>query len=80
VGFSNTALTGSTALTQLGTLFTYYWATAAGAFAAPTTYDLAGFGAVIPGNEFCIGASSALTSATWDVSVYWEEVPYLVSI
>ena len=74
LGFSNTALTGSTALNLLFPVFTYYWATAAGAFAAPGYFDLGGTVMVAPGNQVAFGATAALTSATWDVAMTWEEI------
>ena len=80
VGFSNTALTGSTALTLLAELGTYYWATAAAAFMAPGYVDLGGLGVVAPGNELAFGATAALASATWSATLFWEEVPYLVTV
>lgn len=74
-GFVNTALTGSTALSLLLSPASYYWATAASAFLAASYIDLAGVIMAAPGNQIAIGATSALTSATWDVSLLWEEVP-----
>lgn len=79
VGFSNAALTGSTALSHLLTLNTYYWATAAGAFAAPAFFDLGGLIILPPGNQVAVGGSAALTSATYDASIIYEEVPYMVT-
>ena len=74
-GFVNTALTGSTALNLILSPFTYYWATAAGAVFVPGLFDVNGLIIVQPGNQIAIGATSALTSATWDVSMIWEEIP-----
>ena len=74
-GFSNAALTGSTAIGQVMPLATYYWATAAAAFMAPTTFDIAGMVIVVPGNLVALGATAALTSATWDATLVWEEIP-----
>lgn len=76
-GFANAALTGSTALGLLLPLASYYWATAAGAIIAPTFFDVAGLAVAIPGNMIALGATAALTSATYDVSIIWEEIPYL---
>lgn len=73
-GFSNTVLTGSTALSLILSPATYYWATGAGAFAFNGYTDINGAILVIPGNQIAIGATSALTSATWDVSLIWEEI------
>ncbi len=74
-GFSNAALTSSTAIGQVMPLATYYWATAAAAFMAPTTFDIAGMVIVVPGNLLALGATAALTSATWDATLVWEEIP-----
>ncbi len=65
----------STAIGQVMPLATYYWATAAAAFMAPTTFDIAGMVIVVPGNLVALGATAALTSATWDATLVWEEVP-----
>lgn len=78
LGFSNTALTGSTALALLLPLFTYYWATAAAAFGAPGYFDVGGIGLLAPGNQATLGATAALTSATYDATLIWEEMPYLL--
>jgi hypothetical protein len=72
-GFVNTALTGSTALNLILSPFSYYWATAAAAIAAAGFFDIAGLIVIIPGNQIAIGATSALTAATWDCSLIWEE-------
>jgi hypothetical protein len=74
IGFANAALTGSTALSYLASPFAYYWATAAGAVDINNFFDLSGMFIVAPGNQLTIGASAALTSATWDVSWVWEEL------
>lgn len=75
LGFVNTALTGSTALSYLFSPFHYYWATAAAAYATSGFFDFGGLIQVVPGNQFGFGASAVLTSAAWDVSLIWEEVP-----
>lgn len=80
VGFSNTALTGSTALSHVATLNSYYWATAAAAWAAPAFFDIGGVLVIPPGNQVAVGGSAALTSATYDASVIWEELPYQVTV
>jgi hypothetical protein len=75
-GFTNVALTSSTALTNNIPIGFYYWATAAGAFnSAPTMVDLGGSLVVPPGTMVALGGSAALTSATWIGSLTWEEVP-----
>lgn len=70
----NTALTSSTALTHNFPLFTYYWATAAGAFGTPGYFDPAGLFIVTPGTQLNLGATAALTSATYDAHMIWEEI------
>lgn len=77
LGFSNAALTGSTALNLGLALNSYYWATAAGAFAAQGMVDLAGLIVLVPGMQVALGATVVPTSTTWDASLWWEEVPYL---
>lgn len=77
-GFSNAALTGSTALSLALPLGAYYWATAAGATLAPLFFDVGGLIIVPPGGECALGGTAALTSATYDVAMYWEEIPYLI--
>lgn len=79
VGFSNAALTGSTALSHVMTLNSYYWATAAGAFIGPAFFDIGGTIVVPPGNQVAVGGSAALTSATYDASIIFEEIPYQVT-
>ena len=75
-GFTNQALTSSTALTYVIPIGYYYWATAAGAFnGSPTIIELAGSLVIPPGTMVGLGGSSALTSATWIGSLTWEEVP-----
>jgi hypothetical protein len=78
VGFVNAALTGSTALSLVLPLGSYYWATAAAAFITPLMFDIAGLVLIAPGNQVAFGATVALTSATYDVSMIWEELPFLV--
>lgn len=74
VGFSNTALTGSTALTLALPVATYYWATAASAFLAATLFDVQGIVAAIAGNQIAIGLTTIPTSLTVDVAMFWEEI------
>lgn len=76
-GFVNTALTGSTAIGLLMPLASYYWATAAGAILSPAIFDVSGLVIVAPGNVVALGGTAALTSATYDFAVIWEEVPAL---
>jgi len=74
LGFANAVLTGSTALNLLQPIFTYYWATAAGAITGGGFFELNGMYIVSPGNQIALGATAALTSATYDVSLIWEEI------
>ena len=76
IGYRQSALTSSTALTNAYNLGYYYWATAAGAFqSGPTVIDLAGSVIIPPGSMMALGGSAALTSATWQCNLLWEEVP-----
>lgn len=77
LGFSNAALTGSTALNLALALNSYYWATAAAAFFGQGFVDLGGLIVLLPGMQAAIGATVVPTSTTWDASLFWEEVPYL---
>lgn len=80
LAFVNTALTGSTALTLAMGLFTYYWATAAGAIAAPAFFDIGGLIILAPGNQLAVGLTVVPTSTTLDVSLFYEELPMLVTV
>lgn len=75
--YTNTALTGSTALTNVVPLGSYYWATAAGAVMASQTapVEFPGYLVIPPGSVFALGGSAALTSATWIGNVVWAEIP-----
>jgi hypothetical protein len=75
LGFSNAALTGSTALSLALPLNGYYWATAAGAYANQGFVDIAGLIVLKPGTQAALGATVVPTSTTWDASLWWEEVP-----
>lgn len=75
--FTNTALTASTALTNLIPLGSYYWATAAGATLVTPSLpiELPGYAFVAPGSMMALGGSAALTSATWTGTLVWAELP-----
>jgi hypothetical protein len=73
-GWVNAATTGSTAIGQLFPVASYYWATAASALLAGTFFDVAGMAICIPGNMIALGATAALTAATWDATLIWEEI------
>lgn len=76
-GFTNVALTGSTALQLALSLFTHYWATAAAAFSTPGLFDIGGIVVAPPGGQICMGLTVVPTSVTVDGVLYWEEIPYL---
>lgn len=76
LGFSNAALTSSTALNLAIPLGGYYWATAAGAYANQGFFDIGGLIVLLPGMQVALGATVVPTSTTWDASLWWEEVPY----
>jgi len=78
LGFSNTAMTGSTALNLALALNSYAWGTSVGvAAASATVIDLGGLIVLKEGTQAALGATVALTSVTWDVSLWWELVDYL---
>lgn len=73
---SNAATTSTTAISANGPLLSigsYYWATAAGAILSPLVADVAGMIVVAPGNLIALGGTAALTSATYDATLIWEE-------
>lgn len=74
LGVVNTAATSTGATNLILPLGSYYWATAAGAINNSVMYEPAGLLVVAPGNFLAFGSSAALTSATWDASLIWEEV------
>jgi hypothetical protein len=75
--YANVALTGSTALTNVMPLGSYYWATAAGAtlVTQASPIEMPGYLIVPPGSMVALGGSSALTSATWIGNLTWAEIP-----
>lgn len=74
--WTNTALTASTALTNVLPFASYYWATAAGA-AQVTNFiqEVPGYILIPPGSMCAVGGSAALTSATWQGNLIWLELP-----
>lgn len=74
LGFSNAALTGSTALNLALALNGYYWATAAGAYSNQGMIDLRGMIVLMPGMQCALGATVVPTSTTWDASLWWEQI------
>jgi hypothetical protein len=74
LGFSNAALTASTALNLALVLNHYYWATAAGATAAQGFIDVNGLIVLMPGMQAALGATVVPTSTTRDASLWWEEI------
>lgn len=77
LGFSNAALTSSTALNLAMVLSTHFWGTSVGTYTTPGVVDLGGLITLKEGMQAAIGATLALTGLTWDVSLWWELVPYL---
>lgn len=75
LGSSNAVTTSTTAVGLVLPLASYYWATAAGAVIAPSFFDIAGAIVCAPGNFIALGGTAALTSATYDVAMIWEELP-----
>ena len=75
--FVNTALTSSTALTNVVPMGALYWATAAGATLVPSIggTEIPGYVMVPPGSMMAWGGSAALTSATWTGYLSWIELP-----
>lgn len=76
LGFSNAALTGSTALNFALALNTYFWGTSVGQNSSPAVMDLRGLLSLKEGMQAAVGATVALTALTWDVSLWWELVPF----
>jgi hypothetical protein len=74
--FVNAALTGSTALSNVIPMGSYYWATAAGAtLVTGSVQEIPGYLMIPPGAMVALGGSSALTSATWIGNLIWAELP-----
>lgn len=73
-GSSNAATTSTTAVALVLPVATYYWATAAASNIGTTFVDIGGSVVCAPGNLIALGGTAALTSATYDVSMIWEEV------
>jgi hypothetical protein len=75
--YANVALTGSTALTNVMPLGSYYWATAAGAALVTQVSPIEFPGSIIipPGSMMALGGSAALTAATWIGNLTWAEIP-----
>ena len=73
-GSSNAATTSTTAVNLLMPCIQYYWATAAASMFGNIVCDVAGAIVCAPGNLVAFGGSAALTSATYDAAMWWEEV------
>lgn len=74
--YVNAALTGSTALSNVIPMGSYYWATAAGAtLVTGSVQEIPGYLMIPPGAMVALGGSSALTSATWIGNLIWAELP-----
>jgi hypothetical protein len=81
LGFVNTALTGSTALTNQFPLLTRSVGAAAAEGGLPGLIDLAGIPAVAPGNLAALGqALAGPATYTGDWALIWEEVPALATV
>lgn len=80
VMFSNTAMTGSTALTMALPLNAFHLigATPVSESNMPSVYDVHGIVVLAPGNQFAVGVTVVPTGLTCDLAVYWEEIPYFV--
>lgn len=81
IGFSNTTLTGSTALTVALPLNAFHiiGATPVSESNMPGLYDVGGIVIATPGNQIAIGVTTVPTGLTCDLALYWEEIPYLVT-
>lgn len=77
LGFSNTALTSSTALNLAMVLNNHFWGTSVGVSNATAMVDLSGLIVLKEGMQAALGATLALTGLTWDVSLWWELIDYL---
>lgn len=77
LGFSNTALTSSTALNLAMVLNNHFWGTSVGVSNSPGIVDLSGLIVLKEGMQAAVGATLALTGLTWDVSLWWELIDYL---
>jgi hypothetical protein len=73
---SNAANTGSSALTYICTIGSYYWASALEAQKTdPIIYDCAGAIVIPPGSMIALGGSVVPTTATFNAFLIWAEVP-----
>src|SRR5690348_1962539 len=79
-GFVNTALTGSTALTNVLPLATLGVAAAATALGLPGLYEVPGIVIASPGNMIALGLTVIPASLTADAALIWEEVPFLTQV
>lgn len=79
IGFSNTALTGSTALSMALPVNAFHLigATPVSESNMNSIYDVAGLIVAVPGNQIAIGMTTVPTGLTCDLAVYWEEIPNL---
>ena len=82
IGFSNTALTGSTALAVALPLNAFHLigATPVSESNLLSLYDVAGLVLATPGNQIAIGVTTVPTGLTCDLAMYWEEMPYLAQV
>lgn len=77
IGFSNAALTGSTALSMAMPLNAFHLigATPVSESNMPSMYDVGGIVSAVPGNQFAIGVTTVPAGLTCDLAIYWEELP-----
>lgn len=77
IGFSNTVLTGSTALTVALPLNAFHLigATPVSESNMNSIYDVGGIVLATPGNQIAIGMTTVPTGLTCDIAMYWEEIP-----
>lgn len=73
----NTATTSSTALALALPVASYFWGTSVGQYITTGIIDVGGFIVAPPGVMVGFGASVAITTATFDCSMAWEEVPII---
>ena len=74
LGFSNTVLTGSTALNYFLTTNAYFWGTSVGQYHALTFTDLNGILVLMPGMQMAIGSTVAITTVQFEASLIWDEI------
>jgi hypothetical protein len=81
IGFSNTALTGSTALNLALPLNAFHLigATPVSESNMNSVYNVDGLLVAVPGNQIAIGVTTVPTGLTCDLAMFWEELPYMIT-